>query len=70
MPKAKQEKETPSVCVCGNLPVTVKCRTGYILACPDLRHCSVRSRWTKQEQAAIHEWNVAVKEARRERRSS
>ena len=55
MPKAKQEKEAPNVCVCGKLPVTVKCRNGFMLACPDTKRCTVRSRWMRPEQAAIHD---------------
>lgn len=70
MPKAKQEEEAPNVCVCGKLPITVKCRNGFTLSCPDTKHCTVRSRWMRPKQAAIHDWNAAVLAARRERRSS
>lgn len=58
------------MCVCGKLPVTVKCKCGFMLACPGLKHCTVRSRWMQSEQAAIHDWNANILEARRERRSS
>lgn len=70
MPKAKQEEEAPNVCVCGKLPITVKCRNGLMLSCPDTKRCTVRSRWMRPKQAAIHDWNAAVLAARLERRSS
>ncbi len=70
MPKAKYEEEAASICVCGKLPVTVKCRACFMLSCPDTKHCTVRSRWMRPKQAAIHDWNAAVLAARRERRSS
>ena len=70
MPKAKYEEEAASICVCGKLPVTVKCRAGFMLACQDTKHYTVRSRWMRSKQAAIHDWNTAVLAGRRERRPS
>ena len=51
------------MCVCGHLPVTVKSGKRYMLACPDVMRCALRSVWATNEQAAIKSWNLAIKEA-------
>lgn len=52
------------MCVCGQLPVTVKHKSRYMLACPDSMNCAIRGQWETNEQAAIKSWNVAVQSAR------
>ena len=68
--KKPQEKEVASVRVCvrGQLPVTVKHKAKYLVACPAALVCAVRGTWETNEQAAIKAWNVAVQAARRDRR--
>ena len=61
----KQEKEVAGVCVCGHLPVTVKHKSWYLLACPCALVCAVRGTWETTEQAAIKSWNTEVQAARR-----
>lgn len=51
------------MCVCGHLPVMVKSGKRYMLACPDIMRCALRSAWTTNELAAIKSWNIEVKEA-------
>ena len=52
------------VCVCGRRPCVVKMRSKYMLSCPATTVCAMRSRWASNEQAAIIDWNTAVKAAR------
>ena len=61
----KQEPEVPvCVCVCGQLPCTVKHKSRYLVACPDACACSMRGEWKTTEQAAIKSWNTVVESAR------
>lgn len=64
----EQEKEAAGVCVCGHMPVTVKHKGKYLVACPAALVCAVRGQWETNEQAAIKTWNIAVQAARREER--
>ena len=66
--KQKQEKEAAGVCVCGRQPCVIKMRSKYMLSCPATTVCAMRSRWASNEQAAIIDWNTAVKSARQERK--
>ena len=54
--------------MCGHLPVTVRYKGKYMLACPAALICATRGTWETDEQAAIKAWNVAVQSARREKR--
>lgn len=66
----KQEKEVAGVCVCGQMPCTVKHKSRYLVACPDSMACSIRGQWKTTEEAAIKSWNLAVQSARHERRKN
>lgn len=52
------------MCVCGQVPVTVKHKSRYMLACPDSMNCTIRGQWETTEQAAIKNWNTAIQAAR------
>lgn len=60
----KQEKEKPSVCVCGRMPITVRYHGKKMLTCPAQDKCAMRSRWAANEQEAIKDWNTTIKAAR------
>lgn len=63
----KQEKEEPRVCVCGRRPAIVKCKSGWLAACPNAMACAIRGNWGTNEQQAIKSWNTAVQAARHDR---
>lgn len=67
-PKEEKVAEVPRVCVCGREPCMVKHKSKYMLACPVLTECAMRSRWATTEQAAIKAWNVEIESAKHERR--
>ena len=60
----KQEKEKPSLCVCGRMPVTVRYQGKKMLSCPAQDKCTMRSRWCKNEQEAVKDWNATVQASR------
>lgn len=64
---SEQEKEAPGVCVCGQVPCTVKHKSRWLVACPDAVACSMRGQWKSTEQAAIKSWNTATESARHNR---
>lgn len=66
--KKTGERESRARCVCGTAPCIVKHKNKYMLACPDMLVCSMRSRWATNEQAAITDWNVTVQAAKQEAR--
>lgn len=65
--KNVKEKIDPCVCVCGQVPVIVKIKGKYMLSCLDQDKCAMRSRWKTNEQAAVDDWNNAIKSARHEK---
>jgi hypothetical protein len=66
----KRKRPLVCVCVCGRRPCTVKMSSKYMLSCPATTKCAMRSRWASNEQAAIIDWNTAVKSARQERKKN
>lgn len=60
----KQEKESPVLCTCGRMPVTVRYQGKKMLSCPAQDKCTMRSRWCKNEQEAIRDWNATVQASR------
>lgn len=67
--KPKEEKVVlPRVCVCGREPCMVKHKGRYMMACPTITDCAMRSRWATTEQAAIKDWNARIESVKYERR--
>lgn len=62
--KPINRRKRPPVCVCGHLPVTVKHKSRYLVACPDGMACSMRGEWKTTEQAAIKSWNTVIESTR------
>lgn len=63
MDKAKKkEKPTPKRCVCGSEAAYVKTRSGKMYTCPNPLGCkaNLRTRWNKNKDQAIVEWNGLV----------
>ena len=63
----KQEKVEPVRCICGRQPCTVKHKSRFMLSCPAVLTCAMRSRWKSNEQDAVKDWNTAVDTARNQR---
>lgn len=65
--KNEKKADSPCVCVCGQIPCTVKMKGKYMISCRDQGKCAMRSRWKSSEQAAVADWNNAVKAYRFEK---
>lgn len=66
--KPKEEKAVPAVCVCGADPCLVNHKKRHMACCPKIQSCALRSRWQKNEQLAIKEWNDIIENRKRELR--
>lgn len=67
--KPAEAPAVPTVCVCGAEPCIVNHKKRHMVCCPKTLSCTMRSRWQKNEQAAIKEWNDIIsstKHAQRE----